>query len=195
MVSSTGSPDHLRADARRNRQRLLDVAHEAFLEYGVTASMDEIARRAGVGSGTLYRHFPTREALILALVADDLERLAQLADQLRAGDAPGALERWLAALVEHSRTYRGLAESIIAATGQPTPLGEACVRIHTAGEALVSQAQGRGTIRTDISAGDVIDLAAAVAWVTERERDDRRGRVLLQVAIDGLHQEQRSGRR
>jgi AcrR family transcriptional regulator len=195
MARSTDSPDPLRADARRNRQRLLDVAHEAFLEHGVRASIDEIARRAGVGSGTLYRHFPTREALILALVADDLERLAQLADELRAGGSPDALERWLAALVEHSRTYRGLAESIIVATGQPTPLGEACLRIHTSAEALVSQAQRSGTIRTDISAGDVIDLAAAVAWVTERERDDRRGRVLLQVAIDGLHQEQRSGRR
>lgn len=153
----------------------------------MTASMDDIARRAGVGSGTLYRHFPTRDALILALVADDLERLAELADELRSGDTADALERWLGALVEHNRTYRGLAESIIAATGQPTPLGEACARIHTAGAALFDQAQRNGTIRADITAQDTIDLAAAVAWITEHDRDDRRGRVLLQIAIDGLH--------
>jgi AcrR family transcriptional regulator len=183
---SSNAPDALRADARRNRQRLLDVAHAAFLEYGVTASMDEIARRAGVGSGTLYRHFPTRDALILALVAGDLERLAELADDLRADDDASALERWLGALAQHNRTYRGLAESIIAATGQSTPLGEACARIHAAGEALVSQAQRDGTIRADITGRDAIDLATAVAWVTEHDGDDRRGRVLLQVAIDGL---------
>jgi AcrR family transcriptional regulator len=185
---SNTPPVALRADARRNRQRLLDVAHAAFLEHGVTASMDEIARRAGVGSGTLYRHFPTREALILALVADDLERLAELADELRAGNRAGALDRWLGALVEHNRTYRGLAESIIAATGQPTPLGDACARIHRAGDALIAHAQRQGTIRDDITGSDAIDLATAVAWITEHDRDDRRGQVLLQVAIDGLHQ-------
>ena len=70
------APGHLRADARRNRARLLEVAHAAFMAGGVMASMDDIARRSGVGIGTLYRHFPTREDLVLALVADDLERLA-----------------------------------------------------------------------------------------------------------------------
>ena len=137
-------PGPLRADARRNRTRLLAVAHEAFLDTGVTASMDEIARRAGVGIGTLYRHFPTREALILALVADDLERLANLADERRvAGDVDAAdVERWLDALVAHNLTYRGLAESIAGAAGRPTPLGAACDRIHAAGAELVAAAQG-----------------------------------------------------
>ena len=138
---SSPATEPLRADARRNRQRLLDVAHEAFMETGVTASMDDIARRAGVGSGTLYRHFPTRDALILALVADDLERLAALADELRSRDPSNGLESWLAELVEHNRTYRGLAESIIASTGKPTPLGAACDRLHNAGAALVRDAQ------------------------------------------------------
>ncbi len=184
FTSPTGA---LRADARRNRQRLLEIAHEAFVENGVSASMDDIARRAGVGSGTLYRHFPTRDALILALVADDLERLATLADELRAANAPDALERWLAELVEHNRTYRGLAESIIAATGQPTALGAACDRIHTAGQALVTEAQRIGTVRADIAPRDTIDLAAAVAWITQADPDSRRSKTLLQVAIDGLH--------
>jgi AcrR family transcriptional regulator len=182
-----GSTEGLRADARRNRQRLLEIAHEAFVENGVSASMDDIARRAGVGSGTLYRHFPTRDALILALVADDLERLTTLADELRASDAPDALERWLVELVEHNRTYRGLAESIIAATGQPTALGAACDRIHTAGQELVIQAQRTGTVRPDVAPGDAIDLAAAVAWITQHDPDNRRSKRLLQVATDGLH--------
>jgi AcrR family transcriptional regulator len=184
---SSPSTEPLRADARRNRQRLLDVAHEAFLETGVTASMDDIARRAGVGSGTLYRHFPTRDALILALVADDLERLAALADELRTRDPSNGLESWFAELVEHNRTYRGLAESIIASTGKPTPLGAACDRLHSAGTALVRDAQGRGTVRTDITPRDAIDLAAAIAWTTQDDSDDRRCRLLLQVAMDGLH--------
>jgi AcrR family transcriptional regulator len=186
-VNSATSSATLRADARRNRQRLLETAHQAFVENGVSASMDDIARRAGVGSGTLYRHFPTRDALILALVADDLERLAAQADELRAADAPDALERWLADLVEHNRTYRGLAESIIAAIGRPTPLGAACERIHAAAEALVTQEQRSGTIRADITPRDAIDLAAAVAWITQDDPDSRRSEVLLQVAIDGLH--------
>jgi AcrR family transcriptional regulator len=186
-VRFNGPTGALRADARRNRRRLLEIAHEAFVENGVSASMDDIARRAGVGSGTLYRHFPTRDALILALVADDLERLTTLADELRASDAPDALERWLAELVEHNRTYRGLAESIIAATGQPTALGAACDRIHTAGQALVIQAQRIGTVRADVAPGDAIDLAAAVAWITQYDPDNRRSKLLLQVATDGLH--------
>ena len=184
---STPLTEPLRADARRNRQRLLDVAHGAFVENGVTASMDDIARRAGVGSGTLYRHFPTRDSLILALVSDDLERLAALADEQRSREQPDALESWLAELVEHNRTYRGLAESTIASAGKPTPLGAACDRLHAAGAALVRDAQAHGTVRSDITPNDVIDLAAAVAWLTQHDSDSRRCKVLLQVAIDGLH--------
>jgi AcrR family transcriptional regulator len=188
MIARTTAPtEPLRADARRNRQRLLDVAHEAFVANGVTASMDDIARRAGVGSGTLYRHFPTRDSLILALVADDLERLAALADELRSRDQSDALESWLAELVEHNRTYRGLAESTIAATGKPTALGAACDRLHAAGAALVRDAQEHGTVRSDITPNDAIDLAAAVAWMTQHDPDSHRCKALLQVAIDGLH--------
>ena len=123
----------------------------------------------------------------MALVADDLERLAALADELRTRDPSNGLESWFAELVEHNRTYRGLAESIIASTGKPTPLGAACDRLHSAGTALVRDAQGRGTVRTDITPRDAIDLAAAVAWTTQDDSDDRRCRLLLQVAMDGLH--------
>jgi AcrR family transcriptional regulator len=156
------------------------------LERGVMASMDDIARQAGVGIGTLYRHFPTRDDLILALVADDLERLAARADELRAGGDADAVERWLHELIRHNLTYRGLAESIADAVTRHTALGTACERLHDAGAALVRQAQDDGTIRADIDPQVPIDLAGAVAWSTQLAPDERRRDALLQVTMDGL---------
>src|SRR4029450_7703284 len=121
-MSPAAPPRHLRSDALRNRERLLEVAHEAFEAHGVEASLDDIARRAGLGIGTLYRHFPTREALIEALISADVERLVMLAEQ-RVGDEAGdALERGLDALARHGITYRGLAESLVVADGAATSL-------------------------------------------------------------------------
>ena len=134
--------------------------------------MDEIARQAGVGIGTLYRHFPSRDDLILALVADDLERLATRADEFRAGTDAGAVEQWLAELIRHNLTYRGLAESIADAVTRHTALGAACERLHDAGAALVRKEQDDGTIRSDIDPHVPIDLAAAVAWSTQDAGDD-----------------------
>ena len=177
---------HLRTDAQRNRDRLLEVAHEAFEAHGVDASLDDIARRAGVGIGTLYRHFPTREALIEALIVVDIERLVTLADEVVADDAADGLERWLGALARHGIMYRGLAESLVVATGADTTLGELCDRLHGAGAAVVRHAQQRGALRADVDPDDAVDLATAIAWATERDPDDRRRRRLLQIAVDGL---------
>ena len=148
--------------------------------------MDEIARRAGVGVGTLYRHFPSRDDLILALVADDLERLATRADELRAGTDADAVELWLVELIRHNLTYRGLAESIADAVARHTALGAACVRLHDAGAALVRKQQDDGTIRSDIDPHVPIDLAAAVAWSTQDAGENGRRAALLQVTMDGL---------
>jgi AcrR family transcriptional regulator len=176
----------MRADARRNRARLLAIAHEAFVERGVGASMDDIARRAGVGPGTLYRHFPTRDDLILVLVAGDLERLAKLADDLAELGDDDSVHQWLAALIAHDVTYRGLAETVVAAIGQPTLLGAACARLHESGAKLVATAQAAGTIRADLDVNDPIDLAASVAWITERDTDSRRRTSLLRIVMDGI---------
>ena len=187
-MSPSAAPSRpLRTDARRNRERLLEVAHEAFEAHGVDASLDEIARRAGVGIGTLYRHFPTREALIEALISADIERLVTLADQVIADDAPDGVERWMGALARHGITYRGLAESLVAAAGAATSLGELCDRVHAAGAAVVRHAQQRGALRTDVDPNDATDLATAIAWLSERDPDDRRRRRLLRIAVDGLH--------
>ena len=185
---TTTSTRLLRADAQRNRDRLLEVAHVAFEEGGVDASLDEIARRAGVGIGTLYRHFPTRDRLIEALIADEVERLADLAEQLIAADTADTaddVECWLTALVRHGITYRGLAESLVVAPAETT-LGASCDRLHAAGAAVVRHAQGRGDLRADIDPVDAVDLGAAIAWITERDADDERRRRLLRIAVDGL---------
>jgi AcrR family transcriptional regulator len=100
----------LRTDARRNRDRLLAVAHTAFEEDGVAASLDDIARGAGVGIGTLYRHFPTRSALIESLISVDIERLVDLASRLVDEEARDGVDQWLGALARHGITY-----------GPPTP--------------------------------------------------------------------------
>jgi AcrR family transcriptional regulator len=176
----------LRTDAQRNRQRLLEIAHAAFEDHGVDASLDEIARRAGVGIGTLYRHFPNRGALIEALISSDIERLVTLADELLADDAPDGLERWLDALARHAVTYRGLAESLVVAAGDPTTLGELCDRLHNAGASIVSRAQQLGALRTDVDPADAVDLATAIAWITERDPGELRRRRLLRMAVDGL---------
>ena len=175
----------LRRDAQRNRQCLLDVADQAFGKHGVQASLDEVARRAGVGIGTLYRHFPTREALVEALVAADLERVAALADGL-AGDTLAGIDGWLAELADHSVTYRGLAEALVTATGTSSALGDACTRLHDAGRELVRRAQRHGVVRDDADPSDAVDLASSIAWLTERDADTERRQRLLRAAVDGL---------
>ncbi len=180
------TPPPLRADARRNRQRLLDVADAAFRADGVSASMEDIARRAGVGVGTLYRHFPTREALILVLVADDLERLASLAEELLREERPDAVGDWLRELIAHNLTYRGLAESIRAASDPATPLGAACHRLHGAGAALVRHGQEAGEIRDDVEPVDPIALAEAISWAVESDPDRHRLDRLVEILLDGL---------
>ena len=183
---SSPSDRQLRADARRNRDRLLAAAHDAFRRHGVSASLDDVARNAGVGIGTLYRHFPTREDLIAALVDTDLERVAALADDLARDDADDGLERWLVELVAHTATYRGLADAVLTATNDRTAFGGACERVHAAGAALVRREQERGVVRPDIEPGDVIDIANAIAWATEDARDLGRRRRLVRISVDGL---------
>jgi AcrR family transcriptional regulator len=183
---STAPSRALRSDAQRNRERLLEVAHAAFEEHGVDASLDDIARRAEVGIGTLYRHFPNRDALIESLISADIERLVGLADRLVADDVADGLELWLDAVARHGITYRGLAESLAVASGGASTLGDLCDRLHDAGAAVVRQAQQRGELRTDIDPADAVDTATAIAWITERDHDDLRRRRLLRIAVDGL---------
>jgi AcrR family transcriptional regulator len=177
----------LRADAVRNRARLLEAADEAFSERGTEASLDDIARRAGVGIGTLYRHFPTRQDLVESLIHSHNQRLDDLSDELIKADDPlDALQTWFQALLRHSATYRGLATSMVEATCEPSgPLGTACQVQAAIGTALLLRAQKLGHVRDDVTADEVLDLVSAIALVAERGQRTNSER-LLALALDGL---------
>lgn len=176
----------LRADAVRNRTRLVDAARAAFAEHGTDASLEDVARRAGLGIGTLYRHFPHRDDLVEALIRGGVDRLGELSGELAgAADPLDALHTWLRALVDHALVFRGLAEQLVAATGADNQLGATCHDTESAGRVLFDRAQAAGLVRPDARVEDAIDLAASIAWVVERSgRDDPDH--LLALALDGL---------
>ncbi|BCJ31974.1 helix-turn-helix domain-containing protein [Actinocatenispora sera] len=165
--------DTQRADARRNRDQLLAVARESFAEYGTATSLREVARRAGVGIGTLYRHFPTREALLEALLSDRFDTLRQDAADLAAEeDQRAALLRWLSRVAAGAGTYRGLPESVrTALRDHDSRLHDSCDAMRTAGGDLLRAAQRAGTVRTDATIEDLLAAATGIAWASENSAD------------------------
>ncbi|WP_437573476.1 TetR/AcrR family transcriptional regulator [Sorangium sp. So ce887] len=179
------APRPLRADARRNRERLLIVAAEVFSERGADASMEDIARRAGVGIGTLYRHFPTREALLAATVEEHLLALARKTRALAASAPPGdGFAEFMAAFVEHASTYRGLAASlgVVFQCGSP-----GCIAATEAATHLLSLAQAAGEIRCDVTVDDIVGLVTAISVAAQQPpADPARAQRLLTTFIAGL---------
>ena len=187
-MSSAAKVRPMRADAVRNRALVVDAARKAFFQFGVTASLDDVARAAGVGPGTLYRHFPTRDDLVLAVIDDGLIELHRLGVALLDDtDSMGALQQWLAAFVEQAGMFEGLARTL-ASPPSPTDGGSSnCQLSRRAGAALVDRAVAAGLVRRDVDFTDVLDLAAAISWVGEQpERDDRQRDRLIRVVLDGL---------
>lgn len=176
-----------RADARRNRARLLDAATTEFAESGTAASLEDVARQAGLGIGTLYRHFPTRDDLIEAVIHDSVDDLVASAATLLAGedDPLVALRTWLRGVVAHAARYRGLATSMAAAASGEGRLADACHKQEAAASALVERARRAGVLRPDVRVDEVLDLVTAVAWVTEEGRPHDAGR-LLDLVLDGV---------
>ncbi|MFI0943074.1 TetR/AcrR family transcriptional regulator [Streptomyces sp. NPDC021020] len=174
----------LRADARRNRDGLLTVAREVFAEQGTEASLRDVARRAGVGIGTLYRHFPTREALLEAVLRSGFEALRASADQLAAAEPPGrALVLWLREFTTRSGAYRGLPASVMAALhDEGSELYGACAAMHQAAARLLGAAQEAGAVRRDVDPEDLFTAAAAVGWAAERTDPDRASRILALIS-------------
>ncbi|WP_333764268.1 TetR/AcrR family transcriptional regulator [Streptomyces sp. IBSBF 2390] len=160
----------MRADARRNYERLLEVAAEAFAEHGENASLDQIAKRAGVGSGTLYRHFPTRRALLEAAYVDRIEALGRRADELAAELPPGeALPAWLTELCAATTRLRGMKALLGAAVADGGAVAvTACgTAVQGAATRLVGAAQEAGCLRADLSPVEVLRLAHGVATASE----------------------------
>ncbi|MFB7506436.1 TetR/AcrR family transcriptional regulator [Streptomyces broussonetiae] len=184
----------MRADARRNYERLLQVAAEAFAEHGENASLDDIAKRAGVGSGTLYRHFPTRQALLEAAYVDRVEALGARADELAGQLPPGeALMAWLQELCVGTIQVRGMKALLgSAVTDGSTAAGAACgTTVRGAAGRLIEAAQAEGTLRADLEPMELLRLAHGVA--TASELADAQGtqiRRYLALLTEGLRPQQ-----
>ena len=156
-----------RTDARRNRTRILEVAEEFFAEAGITGSLDALAKRAGVGAGTLYRHFPNRDALLAALLQARNEELgAQLEALRQEADAAVALEHWLDALGEWVTAFDGLPDPLRAALSQESsPLAITCQGFIETTEEFLGAAQREGAARSWVRGRDLFLAALAAAWV------------------------------
>jgi AcrR family transcriptional regulator len=179
----------MRADARRNYENLLDTAADVIEESGTDASLEQIARRAGVGIGTLYRHFPTRAALLEALLSKQFEELTALADELLDADDPmAALIEALRAFAVHGTTFRGLTESLLSALqDESSELYVACHALQDSAHALVKRAQRAKLVRSDVDPTDVFALAYGLAFVAEHgPRPEQRIDRLLDLVVDGL---------
>ncbi|WP_205697294.1 TetR/AcrR family transcriptional regulator [Conexibacter sp. SYSU D00693] len=188
-LQSPAAERPLRADARRNRDALLAAAREAFATEGIDASLDDIARSAGVGSGTLYRHFPTRESLVDAAFRDSVEGLATKAEALlQEDDAGEALVTWLVALLEHVTTFHGLASRLVVCVSDASsPLHDACRTMDGAMNALADRATAQGALREGVDVSDLGTLVHGIALAAERRTEDPElARRLLRMALDGL---------
>lgn len=160
----------MRADARKNYEQLLSAARAVVTEQGVDASLRDVARRAEVGLGTLYRHFPTREALLEALLRTSFDALTTRADILEASLPPAkALTTWLRETVDIAREYRGVLATMAAAIADPaSPLHESCVTMRASGTRLLQAAQAAGTARADMDGADLFALVGALAWLGDQ---------------------------
>lgn len=166
-TTTTGGGRTPRADAKRNRDHILDVAEQHFSEHGVMGSLDAIAKQAGVGAGTLYRHFPNREALLAALLGARDAQLVRQRDAIRQGpsDAADALHQWLLALTEWASAFDGLPEPLRAAMSvEASPLGLTCQGYITTTDEFLTQAQSEGTARADVRGRDLFLAALATSW-------------------------------
>ena len=175
-----------RADARRNYDRGLATAKEVFGELGVAAPLDEIARRAGVGNATMYRHFPTRRELVIAVYADEVSTLCELGRSLLADPSPAdALFRWLRAFITHVATKRELPLAIPDDTaGQRSALYRQWHdTMRATASALLSRAQDADEIRSNL---DVSDLLASASGIGHAAADDDQIDRLLAIVREGV---------
>ncbi|MFC0598675.1 TetR/AcrR family transcriptional regulator [Streptomyces palmae] len=189
MTTGHGDARHSprRTDARLNRERLLAAAQEVFAEDGPGASLNEIARRAGVGPGTLYRHFPNRQALLTAVLRDRIQALCGEAERSRAlYSADDALSRWLGAFLAHARANQGMGSALM--VDEPGAPGLDCHRlILDAAAGLLARAQREGTARGDLTAGDLIQLVTGIALSTARGEDPEQAHRLLALVLDAVY--------
>jgi AcrR family transcriptional regulator len=159
-----------RADARRNYDRLIAAAAAAFAEHGADdVSLEEIARRAGVGIGTLYRHFPVRQALLEAVYKEQVDALDALAAKLQTAESPGAaLGDWMRAFIAFGRTKRSLSSALVATIGKDSELMSSCSMIlRSCTDSLLARAQEAGEARPEVKSADIFRLTHGLLMATE----------------------------
>jgi AcrR family transcriptional regulator len=189
VVHQEATPRKSRADAERNRLHILDVAEEFFAEHGVSGAMQDIAKRAGLGPGTLYRHFPTRESLLAALLQARFDELDARRAEIEAehGDPLVALELWLTALGDYVTVFDGLPGPLREALKETTsPLAITCEwLVETTGQFLAA-AQAAECARPWVRDRDLVLTVLAAAWVSDAQlADERSGDSLRAIVREG----------
>jgi len=180
----------MRADAQRNRDRIVEVAREVFREQGYDASLDEVSKRAGVGAGTLYRHFPTREDLLDAIMQSWMDRVDEVTTKVLAHEGPprDLLLAWFSAYVALISLHKGGPAKITSAMGDDTsPIMSKCQVLTDASDRVVARLRDEGALRTDVDSVNICRLVGGVAAVADQGGlDEGSVRPLLEVVADGL---------
>jgi AcrR family transcriptional regulator len=176
-----------RADAQRNRERILSIAKQAFTQYGVNVSLDDVARQAAVGAGTLYRHFPTRDALLEAVYRTEVEKLALAEKQLTETLPPiEALRAWMLLFVDYIAAKQIIAPALNTMVGKPSKLFDASgTLIKTAIGGLVSRAIKSGDVRADLDPLDLLRALVGVSNVASMPDWSQSAKRLVQILIAG----------
>lgn len=175
----------LRADAKRNRELLMAAARAAFSEKGTAASLEDIARRAHVGVGTLYRHFPTRQALLEAVYVDEVQALCRSAEDFAEHQPWDALVQWFDRFVDYVATKKALAEEMMATVAADAPVFRQCHEaIFAAGAPLLARAKESGVVRPDVEFMDVMRMVSGICMIRNATPDEIRR--VLGMALDGL---------
>jgi AcrR family transcriptional regulator len=190
-IGSDTSPSlakEMRADARRNREKLLEVANDIFSHSGVEASLEDIARQAGVGIGTLYRHFPSREDLVEAVYRREVESLCAAAEELAGQYAPDvALEEWMQRFVGYIATKRGMANSLrILVTTKSKLFAESSGLVSVSLQHLLDNAVKAGVIRKDVESTDLLHALSSIYSIPDSPDWHDRSQRLMKLLMDGL---------
>jgi AcrR family transcriptional regulator len=180
-------PRKLRADAKRNRERILEVAKQVFTRRGAEASMDEIAKRAGIGPGTLYRHFPTRDDLLAAVYISEVEKLAEAQRKFSAELPPQeALRAWLLVFIDYIAAKKIIAPALNAMAGGPSRVFQQSGRVmEAAANALASRAVANKEMRPDIDPMDMLRAIYGVSSAGATEDWPAKARQLVDILIRG----------
>ena len=176
----------MRADARRNQEKLIAVARVAFGEVGPDVPMDEIARRAEVGPGTLYRHFPTKDVLLAAVYRSDVEAMSRRADELATELPPvEALRAWMTEQLGYMAFKRGLGAALKSMLGKDSETMQWCrAAMNDAVGGLLAAAQADGSIRADVEPGTVLRMVHGIGVASESAPGDAEH--MLNLVLDGL---------